>query len=98
MTQQLRALATLPEDPVLVPNTHIMQLTTTCNSSSKRSDISSLGYMHSICKHTHTHKDFFLILKITAQLIVVLIINVARKQACKCFKNSNFLPSELLQR
>lgn len=56
MVQQLRPLATLPEDPVLVPNTLILQLTITCNSSSKR----GLGYMHSMCKHTHLHiKNFF---------------------------------------
>ena len=36
MVHQLRALAALPKDLSSVPNTHIGQLTTTCNSSSRR--------------------------------------------------------------
>lgn len=56
--QALRALATLAGDPSSVSSTHIRQLTTTCNFSSRRSNplLTSMGHAHAHTRaHTHTH-------------------------------------------
>lgn len=42
MAQQLRGHTAVREDPSLIPSSHIRQLTTACNSSSRVSEASSL--------------------------------------------------------
>lgn len=51
MAHQLRELAPLPENLSLFLSTHVRQLTTVCNSSSKESD--ALFWL--LQAHTHTH-------------------------------------------
>ena len=50
MAQQLRALAALAEDLGSVPSTHIGQLTTVCDSSSR-------NLMHILQSVVHTHTN-----------------------------------------
>lgn len=53
MVQNLRVLATFPENPGLVPNSHISWLTTFYNSNSRGPDASGLlGNLYS-CAHAH---------------------------------------------
>lgn len=55
MAQQLRVLSAPAEDPSLVLSTHIRWVTTSCNSSFRRSDASGLpGHLHS-CAQTYIH-------------------------------------------
>lgn len=60
MAQWLRMCTALAEDPGSVPLTHVMQHTTTCNSSSKGLPMSSLrGHLHTcgVHKNSHSHTD-----------------------------------------
>ena len=58
MAQQLRALAALAGDPSSVPSTHSGQLTITCNSSSRGSDILIRPPQEpNSWAHTHIHKQ-----------------------------------------
>lgn len=54
MTQQLIALAALAENQGSVPSTHVGWLTTTCNSSSRLSDLFSPPNAPAHTSHTYS--------------------------------------------
>jgi hypothetical protein len=57
MAQQLKVLATLPEDLGLGHSTYTRQLTTSCNSSSRGFyPLLASGHLFTYGRHTHTHK------------------------------------------
>ena len=74
MAQWLRAHNALAEDTSSVPITHVEGLTTTCNSSSRGLNVSSLnGHPHGhayahMCVHIHTYTHTLKSLKHTSNV------------------------------